>query len=524
MESVWYCQLGEQVFGPINFAQLQALAQTGQVQPGTLLRQGEGAWIQAGQVPSLFAFAVPTPTAQTSPTAPGAGASRPQAARPTAAPVARLVAKPAGTAGGGAVRPVAGSPLGTSGEAVPIASPIGGAGSAVSSPAMEGGATLTGDAGFGIVDPSAKAASASTAKRGGVHARAYQAQRRKRGLLLVGGISLAVVVAGGIVIMNQLARQRERQKSIAVATGAQALVDASAVLKRVAKFSDASRPVRVQVGSFGVELGNVWRGKATNGRLTVFIEVIVNCAASWDREFPGWNAKPQWAAMLTDRDELCRRIDTANAESSSAFAVQASVNRRRFVDLVVFELPDSEFSFLKLGLSEAMLGDESSYFGFRIPRDSIAPDRPSTEVLVEGKNKSGRGNGRRGEGDPPSISELNRQLGKLRKEDEETDALNRRERLEKQRRDLSEEPKPDTPKPDTSKPDTSKPDTVRRDTLNAGHWKPEIAESQPVNSRRAMRVQDANHDRGSMGLLAAASKAGARYSVVSGLLVSGGGR
>ena len=57
MESVWYCQLGEQVFGPINFAQLQALAQSGQVQPGTLLRQGEGAWIQAGQVPSLFAFA-----------------------------------------------------------------------------------------------------------------------------------------------------------------------------------------------------------------------------------------------------------------------------------------------------------------------------------------------------------------------------------------------------------------------------------------------------------------------------------
>ena len=98
MESVWYCQLGEQVFGPINFAQLQALAQSGQVQPGTLLRQGEGAWIQAGQVPSLFAFAAPAPAV---PSGAVPGGAQPQAARPTAAPVARLVAKPAAVAGGG---------------------------------------------------------------------------------------------------------------------------------------------------------------------------------------------------------------------------------------------------------------------------------------------------------------------------------------------------------------------------------------------------------------------------------------
>jgi hypothetical protein len=327
-------------------------------------------------------------------------------------------------------------------------------------------------------------------------------------LLLVGGICLAVVAAGGMVIVNQLARQRERQKSIALATGAQAVVDASALMKRVAKFSDASRPVRVQVGSFGVELGNVYRGKATNGRPTVFVEVIVNCATSWDREFPGWNAKPQWAAMLTDRDELCRRIDAATAELSSALAVQASVNRRRFVELLAFELPNSEFSFLKLGLSEAMLGDESSYFGFRIPRDSISPDRPSTTVLVEGKTKGGRADGRRGEGDPPSISELNRQLGKLRKEDEETEALNRRERLEKQRRDLSEEPKPDSPKPDTPKPDSD-----QAGTSAAGRAKRGMAESQPANWRPVNRVQDANQDRGSIWMLAAVSNASTRQRV-----------
>lgn len=61
----WYCYLNDQEIGPVSLSDLQEYAATGQISPEVYVRYGiDGEWIQAAQIPELYAPSTEMPFVQ----------------------------------------------------------------------------------------------------------------------------------------------------------------------------------------------------------------------------------------------------------------------------------------------------------------------------------------------------------------------------------------------------------------------------------------------------------------------------
>src|SRR5687767_6049 len=124
MASQWYCQVGNEQYGPYPASELKRLCLENRLLPDNLVRQGEdGRWIMASQVPGLFASPAPQ-LAQAAPPPPRVSPSGPPvppdvravAASPAAAKPPPPRGAPASIPVGVAVAP----PVGVSAPPAPV--------------------------------------------------------------------------------------------------------------------------------------------------------------------------------------------------------------------------------------------------------------------------------------------------------------------------------------------------------------------------------------------------------------------
>jgi hypothetical protein len=405
MASQWYCQVGNEQYGPFPASELKRLCQENRLLPDNLVRQGEdGRWIMASQVPGLFAAPAPQiahaapPPPRVSPAGqPASPAVRAVAASPAAA-------KPPPPRGAPAPVPVG----------VPVAPPVGG--TAPPAPIMISPVSVTPRS---TPSHSAEGEEQSPGKRKDNTA-LYVTVGLVACLLLLGGVGAAVGL-GFFSFTSDVKGQKEQvvkngaespaegegsdPESVPIpaeepadskSEASEALATKSAANARAApKPDELGKPTPLQEKSIrDVSSNRGWRDiskiKAVgSGNLRVEVSaawlegenVCVEVALSNPKgpgvlNYKSWNGagkKPEdtAAVLLDSEDRVCRLVSREQAPHAGRKVTAELAPGESTTDVLVFEEPKDAYDHLRLALPYAAIG-RTGALGFQIPRDMVA--------------------------------------------------------------------------------------------------------------------------------------------------------
>ncbi len=390
MATQWYCKIAGYERGPLSAQALKSMADKGRLQPDTLVRQGpEGSWVPASRVKGLFSKGGAPATQQAKPKSdaksdsdssavlvakpledlPRAGETKPP---PKAKPVPPRVAKPL-------AEPPA-LPDEKAGEPAAAVSPT----TAASPKAESSGAAAPNQ--FGVV---ATERNSGDKAAGRTDAADPSGKQKKRNLLLVGGLLLAIVVLGGIALV--VAMSRKQASEVAKTSGepagqSKALdeedignIDEPNADRADGKWSDASKsPIKrgdVQVKVISAEVGRPKMvrssGRAARPKSEALVILLELCNTnatkklaytSWSDRNLGVTLKDNFGNPYTQKTKKVFRGALVEGQSSSGSIYPG----KSIVDVVIFEPPIDKAKFLRLELPATAFGG-SGMLSFQIP-------------------------------------------------------------------------------------------------------------------------------------------------------------